>query len=243
MLATKRKPDEALAWVERGIDLDNKTPHGSMAGHGLAKLKRDLLAKLGRGDEALDAAWADYRKHPSKYTYDDLMRYVPKAERANWHEKAIETATAADLRSVMDLLLATRELERLAALVRQATDDDLEDLSHYATEPVAKKLEKAHPDLAARLWRAQGQRIVKAKKSKYYNAAVSDFERAKHCFARAGLEAEWHKTVRQARADHHRKSGFLPDFERLVAGHGPSDEPSFLDRAKARWRARERRTR
>jgi hypothetical protein len=39
-------------------------------------------------------------------------------------------------------------------------------VSHYNTQPAAKKLEKPHPDLAARLWRAQGMRIVDAKKSK-----------------------------------------------------------------------------
>ncbi len=149
----------------------------------------------------------------------------------------------ADLRSIMVLLLKTNELDRLAELVRQAKDDDLEDLSHYATEPVAKKIEKAHPDLAARLWRAQGLRIVNAGKSKYYHAALSNFESAKRCFNRAGLEAEWSKTVRRIRADHHRKSSFMPSFERLVEGTAPSDEPSFLEQAKARWSARERRHR
>ncbi len=158
LLVTRRKPKEALAWVERGIDLDKQTPHGSMAEHELAKLKREVLTKLGRGNEALDAAWADYREHPSKYTYDDLMKFVPKAERARWHEKAIEAAMGADLHSGMDLLLATKEMDRLADLVRQAKDYALEGLSHYATEPVANKLHKTHPDLAARLWRAQGMR-------------------------------------------------------------------------------------
>ena len=47
-------------------------------------------------------------------------------------------------------------------------------------------------------------------------------------------------SVRQVRADHYRKSSFRPGFERLVEGVGPSDEPSFLDRAKARWRTKER---
>lgn len=96
-------------------------------------------------------------------------------------------------------------------------------------------------DLAARLWRAQGLRIVNAKKSKYYDAALSNFERAKRCFDRAGLAAEWQKIVSQVRADHHRKTGFTSDFERLVAGAGPSDGPSFLERAKARWIGPQRR--
>ncbi|MBI4658500.1 MAG: hypothetical protein HY735_06575 [Verrucomicrobia bacterium] len=242
LLVSRRKPEEALAWVGRGIDLDKQTPHGSMAGVDLAKLQRGLLTRLGRGDEALDAAWADHCGHPSKYTYEELMKYVPKAERRTWHEKAIEAARGADVHSAMDLLLATKELDRLADLVRQTTDNALEGLSHYTTEPVAEKLEKPQPDLAARLWRAQGMRIINAKKSKYYAAALSNFERAKRCFERAGLGAEWQKTVSQVRAGHHRKSGFMFGFERLVAGTGPSDEPSFLEQAKARWSERQRRT-
>ena len=238
LLATRRKPDDALAWVERGIDLDQETPHGSTAGYDLATLKRELLTKLGRGNEALDAAWADYCKHLSKYTYDDLMKFVPMAERKTWHKKAIEAANGADLQTLMDLLLETNELDRLADLVRQTQEKALEGLSHYATEPVAKKFDKTHPDLAARLWRAQGMRIVNAKKSKYYDAALSNFENAKRCFERAGLAAEWEKTVCRVRAVHHRKIGFMSGFERLVANAGSSDAPSFLEHAKARWTRR-----
>ena len=86
------------------------------------------------------------------------MKFVPKAERRAWHEKAIEAAKGADLHSLIELLLETKEMERLADLVRQSKDQALESLSHYTTEPAAKKLEKTHPDLAARLWRAQGMR-------------------------------------------------------------------------------------
>ncbi|MDN5850779.1 MAG: hypothetical protein L0H63_14260, partial [Nitrococcus sp.] len=69
-------------------------------------------------------------------------------------------------------------------------------------------------------------RIVNAKKSKYYDAALSNFERAKRCFEQAGLDDEWNKTVRQVRADHQRKNSFMPGFERLVAGMATSDNPS-----------------
>ena len=94
---------------------------------------------------------------------------------------------------------------------------------------------EGHADLAARLWRAQGMRIVNAGKSKYYTAALSNFHRAKRCFERAGLTAQWEATVAQVRADHRRKSGFMLGFEHVVAGGAPREEPSFLERAKARW--------
>jgi len=123
----------------------------------------------------------------------------------------------------------------LAELVRGSSDSALEHVSHYNTQPAAKKLEKPHPDLAARLWRAQGMRIVDAKKSKYYDAAISNFERARDCYLWAGLTAEWEETVRRVRAAHYRKTGFISEFESLAAGARRADKPSFLERAKARW--------
>lgn len=217
------------------MDLAQKAPNSSMAGYDLAKLKRDLLVKLGRGREALEAAWAEYRDHPSKYAYGDLMKYVPTAEHAVWHEKAMEAAGDSDLHSLIELLLETKELERLADLVRGSPDEALESVSHYATEPAAKRLEKTHPDVAARLWCAQGMRIVNTKKSKYYDAALSNFERARRCFERAGLVVEWQRVVEKVRFDHQRKAGFMAGFEEIVAGSGPRQRPSFLQRAKARW--------
>jgi uncharacterized Zn finger protein len=227
--------DDGLRWVERGIALARKVPNSSAAEYELTKLKRNLLAKMGRGDEALRTAWTEYREHPSKYSYGDLMKYVPKAERAAWHEKALGAAESSDLHSLMELLLDTKELERLAALVRRSRDKALEEVSHYATEPAAKKLERVHADVAARLWCAQGMRIVNGKKSKYYDAAISNFERARHCFQKAGLLADWERVAKKVRVEHHRKTGFMAGFEEIVAGSGPRKKPSFLERARTRW--------
>jgi hypothetical protein len=232
MLVARWKAEDALIWVERGITLARQAPHSSMAGYELSKLKRLLLAKLGRGDEALDAAWAEYREHPDKYAYADLMQYVPKAGRAAWHQKAMEATTDSDLASLIELLLETKELERLADLVGRTGNNALENLSHYSTEPAAKKLARIRPDIAARLWCAQGMRIVNAKKSKYYDAALSNFERGRRCFERAGLINQWQRIVKKVRFDRHRKGGFLAGFEEIVGGSGPSRRPSFLQQAK-----------
>ena len=230
-----RKPDVALAWVDRGIDLERMTPHGSGAGYDLGRLRRELLTRLGRGDEALDAAWVEYRKNPSKFSFDDLMKVVPKADRAGWREKALNAAKGADLHSVMELLVESKEMGRLAELVRDTTDVALENISHYATDPAAMKLEKPHPELAARLWRAQAMRIVDAGKSKYYEAAAANLERARRCYVRAGRVAEWEDAVHQIRADHRRKTAFMAVFESVAAGAGRQPPPSFLERAKDRW--------
>lgn len=118
----------------------------------------------------------------------------------------------------MELFTETRETERLAELVRVTTDVTLENISHYATEPAAMKLERLQPELAARLWRAQAMRIVDAGKSKYYDAAAANLERARKCYLRAGLVAEWEDAVRQIPADHFSKSAFMAAFEPVAGG-------------------------
>jgi hypothetical protein len=230
-----RQSDLALKWVDRGIDLDRKTPYGSEAEYGLGRLQRELLTKLGRGDEARDAAWVEYRKSPSSFSFDEPMKVVPKAEREAWRGKALDAAKGADLHSVMELFVEKGETERLAELVRVTTDVALENISHYATEPAAVMLEKPHPELAARLWRAQAMRIVDAGKSKYYDAAAANLERTRKCYLRAGLAAEWEDTVRLVLAGHYRKTAFMAAFESVAAGNGHRKPPSFLERAKDRW--------
>ena len=41
--------------------------------------------------------WEDYRRTPSVYSYDDLMKFVPKGERPEWHSKALAALDGADL--------------------------------------------------------------------------------------------------------------------------------------------------
>lgn len=241
LLMGRGKTPEALSWVERGLQIERASPHESMAGCDLRQLKRALLSKLGRRREALDAAWRDFQEHPSTYSYNDLMMHVPRGERSQWHERAIEAAKGGDdLATLLELLVATREVTQLADVVRERDHAALAEITHYVTEPAAMRLTKRHPDAAARLWCALGSRIANAKKSKYYDIAIAHFARARQCYVRAGLGAAWEQVVRQIRADHCRKVGFISDFERVAKGSGPRREPPFLERAKTKWRQRQR---
>ena len=60
--------------------------------------------------------------------------------------------------------------------------------------------------------------------------------RARDCYRAAGLAAKWEQTVRRVCALHNRKMGFIDGFQALVAGAKRSEPPSFLERAKTRWR-------
>jgi hypothetical protein len=140
MLQAKRKPNEALSWIERGMEMENAGSLKAGASYKLVEMRRALLAKLGRGREALESSWAEFQAHPCKFTYDELIRYVPKSERVSWHEKAMAASEPADLASLIELWLGVKETERLAERLSRVSDAKLEGLTHYVTEPAAKHL-------------------------------------------------------------------------------------------------------
>jgi predicted transcriptional regulator len=237
-LLAQRKLGEAMDWIERGCALDREKQWSGVA-YELERLRREVLSKLGRQDDARAAAWVDFLQHPSKFSYQDLMTIVPKLERKEWHEKALDgAATGADLGSLLELFTATKETERLAKLVRGSSHEALKNVSHSFTEPAAKRLEKDHPSCRLPVVgtrNSQGMRVVDAKKSKYYDASLSNFSVARGCYQRAGLA-----TGRRVSSLHFRKSGFMNGFHALAAGAKRVERPSFLERAKARWGERHR---
>ena len=135
----------------------------------------------------------------------------------------------------MELLVHTEQPARLASVIAGIQDTELETLSHFVAEPAGTSLEPAHPLEAARIWRAQGIRILAGRKSQHYGATVDSFARAKHGYARADRIDDWQAVLVQVQGEHRRKSRFIPCFEALVHDADPGPEPSFLDRAKSRW--------
>jgi uncharacterized Zn finger protein len=234
MCLKRCRPEDALAWVERGLELERKDRWPNRSAWHLPDLKREILKKLGRSGDALASAWEDYRRAPSVYSYEDLMKFVSKGERSEWHAKAMVALDGADLSSRIDLLVRMKEWERLAAAIEAASRAELVGLSHYTTEPAAKGLEKSNPLLAAKLCIAMALRILGAKKSKYYDAALGNLSAARKLLLKEGRADEWEALAGEIRADHRRKTGFMSAFERLAEGRS-TREPSFLERAGQRW--------
>ena len=232
----RRRPEDALCWVERGLEIarsDTRRPFGE---HELREMKRALQAKLGRSGDALESAWSEFEEHPSTFRYKELMRYVPAKKKKAWHEKAMRASEKGDLSSQIELWLEKKERDRLVKRLRKATNEELEGLSHYKTEPLAGKLERSHPEIAARVYRALCMRIVNAGKSKYYHAALDNIKKARKCYAKAGLKADWEALVIDIRERHSRKRGFMSGFDQIVSDTPKRVEPTFLERAKTRWK-------
>jgi hypothetical protein len=208
VLIGQGKPSQPLAWVERGLALGKQRPF-PFANLQLVYRRRGLLVQLGRGNDAIEEAWAEFREYPDKFRYEELMRFVPTAKRTTWHEKAMKAAERADLDRAIDLLLESNETARLVQRLEAASDAALEKISHYVTEPAAKYLAKTHPGVAARVFRALGMRILNTRKTNYYDAALSNLEAARRCYERAHLQPQWNMVVEEVRCEHLRKRSFM----------------------------------
>jgi hypothetical protein len=110
----------------------------------------------------------------------------------------------------------------------------LQPLSHHVVEPAGRSLEPGHPLAAARIWRAQGMRILAERKSPHCDAAVDCFGCAKRCYARIDRIGEWRKGrtgADRAPAEEH----FMPRFQTLVQDADTERQPSILEWAGSRW--------
>jgi uncharacterized Zn finger protein len=226
---------KALEWVEKGIALKTTRNWHNEDSCELEGVKPEILRHLGRKEDALALAWADFQGNPNEFAYEQLMRYVPKQEKTTWHERAMTAANGGDLGNFISLCVKTKEWDRLAGRVRSAKPTELETLSHYCTEPAARGLAKKDALSSARLYRALGLRIVNAGKSKYYQNALDHFEKARDLYCKAGQSSEWSAVVAFVRTTHSRKSGFLSDFEDIVSGKSER-VPTYAEEAQARWK-------
>jgi hypothetical protein len=227
ILAAKDDPAAALAWTERGLGIETS--------YDLRAKRRELLTALGRHDEAIQSEWSHFtRSRPSTATRPS-SGWFPRP-RATWHDKTIEAAVQSDapLSALLPLLVDTKEAARLARAIGQRADDQLSHAGHRAVE-AAEALDESHPEQAARLRRALGLGIVNSGKSKQYATAAEYLSRAKRCFTTAGLLDCWDQLVDQVRTNHHRKTGFIREFEKVAAGWTREPEPTFLEKARARW--------
>ncbi len=232
----KKRPADALAWVERGLATEQDRNWGNESSYELRGLRKRLLAKVGRREEALESAWADFARHPSAYGYADLRKYVPRNARDAWHQRAMQQAETVDLRGFIEICVETKEWEQLATQVVTTTHEQLENLSHYVTEKAAEGLARKHPLAAAKTYRALAMRILKAGKSKYYSFAMEHLRTAKRLYDKLGEHKEWQAIVDQIRRDHARKRGFVADFEEIAANRKVRPPESFADRSRCRWK-------
>jgi len=233
---TKRHFEDALAWADRGLKLEREREWGNESSYELTGIRQELLNKLGRREDALESAWAEFIEYPSKMGYDRLRKYIPKEDSRQWHEKAIHEAKKRSLSAFIKICTATKEWGILSEHILDVESDQLEEISHYTTEAAAKGLSRKHGQAAAKIYAALGMRIVRKGKSKYYQYALEHFRSARKLYERVGCNEMWLSLVDLVRQDHSRKYTFIGDFEEIAAGNRPAPPESFEKRARKRWK-------
>lgn len=233
---TKRRFADALDWVEKGLALENKRQWGNQSSNALKGMKRELLRKLGRKEDSLKIAWSEFKRYPGVYSYEDLMKYVPKKNTQQWHKKAMQEARSGSLSGFIKICVKTNEWEMLSERIDSAKHEDLEQISHYVTEKAAKELTMNHKQAAAKIHRALGMRIIKSGKSKYYRYALEHFQKAKELYEKSGQNRKWSSVVASVRENHSRKYSFISNFEAIAAGGNLETPESFESRVQKRWK-------
>jgi len=230
----RKRWGQALEWIEKGLALEPTRNWRNETALSLEHKKPEILSKLGRSEESLAMAWADFERHASEHSYERFMQYVPRGKKKEWHGRALDAAERGDLGGFIDICVKTKEWSRLTSRIHATPHPELEELSHYHLEPAAEGLAKRDIPASAKLYWALGLRILASGKSKYYDAALSHFRHARELYRKADLDAQWDEVVAIIRRDHSRKSSFMPEFERLLAGEATS-LPSFAERTRTRW--------
>jgi hypothetical protein len=236
ILERKKKLEDALGWVDRGLSAGH--PRGADSRYELGDRRRRLLLKLGRTGEAIDHSWSRYRDYPSVFSYRELMELVPSEERSAWHGRAMAASEKAPLGSVVELLRETAERDRLAARIDRASDEEIRQVSFRAMIDAAESLATSHPSAAARVYAQLGLHILAERNARLYRTALRYFARARDLSTAAGARDAWERLASEIRGTHRRKKGFMEGFERIARG-GPVEEPqpSLIERAKKKWPA------
>ncbi|MFC1583990.1 DUF6880 family protein [Fibrobacterota bacterium] len=232
----KKKWNEALAWVEKGLDLGKKGSFGSQYAYDLDVLKKDLLLKLGKKKDALQYSWEEYQQFPSEFTYEDFMKYVPNNKRGQWHKKAMEVAQKAPIMHTIDLFLKVKEYGLLKTKIDSATPKNIEELGHYLLEPVAEVLEKRKElSTAGKVYKALGMRIINRGKSKYYDIAIGHFSKLKQIYLQLNQKQSWMRFANTVKKNHSRKKSFMEDFEKIIHDIPVKPEETVSQKLRNRW--------
>jgi uncharacterized Zn finger protein len=198
---------EALRVAERGLAAAGA---GSYPTGELARWTRDLAARLGEPERALQAALTVMRERP---TLADYQAVSPLAGE-RWPE--VREALLADLRrrqsnypdEEINILLHEGLIEDAMAFVDASP-------RHELVERVVEAALPTHPDWVFQACAHQFDRIADAGKSQYYAEAVQWLEKARAALLSAGREVEWRAYLADVIERHSRKYSLRPRLERL----------------------------
>lgn len=213
----------ALWWMnnsefERALHIvDEWIQHnGSRTPLRIDQRRRQLLAHLGRTDEALDELWRRFESYPSARVFAELLDLAPQDEHDQLRARAINVA-ADNANALVDLASELPPCELLAAALEATPFDELCRVSSWTLQDAAPNLESQWPRAAVQLYTALGMRHVDRGKPKYYGLSIDAFEKAFELYRALDQLDQWENVAAQITAEHGRKYTFMPGFRAI--GH------------------------
>jgi len=219
-----KRPDDALAWAERGHRAFAKTPHASAR---LVEFLADEYHRRRRHDDALALIWAEFDRHPHLAAYQALKAHAdrvrPRRVWPAWRERALQRLREDFARETKRAISAPRDPwssrpdhSRLveiflwegdaAAAWREAQSGGCFDRLWLA---LARAREKAHPTDALPIFQRLAEAQIALKNNAAYSEAVKLLTRARTAFRRLKRDADWQTYLTRLRTEHRRCRNFL----------------------------------
>jgi uncharacterized Zn finger protein len=237
------RPDEALAWAERGMSTFATRTDGRLREF----LAEEYLARS-RPEEAIALVWAEFTESPKIETYQTLKRFAEKIEGwPEWRSRAIDAvrekarlaAGVNGVRAVGVGPASTRERwgsppgSTLVEIL--LSDGDFEaawvaaqrfDCHSHLWLALARRIEETRPDDALTVYRREIEVTLQVSERRAYADAIGLLRRVRGLMVALDREAEFAVYAAGVRADNSRRPTFLSLFDavKLVSG-GLADAP------------------
>jgi len=200
---------EALHWAER--------PEVPVHERGnIARLKVDILDRLGRTEDAQAVRWSIFATSLSSDILAEYLDRLPEVAMGEARQMAVATARGhPDIHRALPLL-ADLAPDIAAELVHRRLGE-IQGAAYFVLRPVADRLAESHPVAAILLYREMADAVLGRRQSLQYDYAVRDLVAAEKLVPNVEdwlghLSQEAYR--RQVAAEHRQKRAFWQRMER-----------------------------
>jgi uncharacterized Zn finger protein len=213
-----KRPDDALAWGERGLKAFPDTDDMRL----LEFLADEYLGRK-RPDDALALIWRPFTKRPSLADYQRLETYASRAHVwPHWRERAL-----AELRRPIEAGVTGKTTRTEPWWGRTARDTlvqvflwekDVEaawttghghPLERSLALELAAAREKTHPTDAIPIYLREVELLINHKSNRSYEEAIRRLKQLKTLHLRLGLAEDWSALLSRLRTQHKAKRNFI----------------------------------
>lgn len=215
-LESAGRADLALHWAHTGVD---RLPAGRA--DVLLEYLAEQSSREGRFEEALDFAWKGFEDGSSLERYRSLHVYGSLVGR--WKQSRRRALNALEtLAKGEDLEASRARVAIVDCLVWEcAFDEAVEAMNRFGAHThqvfdLAEACERDRPRMAAELYLSRIDEVLAPANRRAYRDATALLERCKSLAAIAGEPELFESAIERVRADHARKSSFMPMIDHLI---------------------------